>query len=615
MNKNNNFIKRLTLFIKSHFDALLVDILMIPAAWYGAYWLHFNLEAIPGQTLLHATYYLPILLVTQALAFWFLGLYRGIWSFTSLPDLMRILKAVVIGTLASWLLLYFAQSEIPRSTFILYAWLLINLLSGVRVATRWTQSYHNAFQNGKRALIVGAGQAADLLLRELVKNSGTKNYLPIAIVDDDPKKQGCEIHGIRVAGHLDDIPQLVISKNIELVIIAIPSVQAAVIRKVVNLCKEAKVEFRTIPRLNDIVTGQATINSFRNVALEDLLGREPVHLNWQGITEIISGKKILISGGGGSIGSELCRQVAYLAPLSLIITDNSEFNLYTIDRDLRSKFPNLHLISKLIDITDSSAIQGVMQKHHPDIVFHAAAYKHVPLLEYQIRAAIRNNILGTRNIAEAAAKNNVATFVLISTDKAVYPSNIMGATKRAAEIICQNYNSVANTNFITVRFGNVLGSAGSVVPLFQTQLEQGLDLTVTHPEITRYFMTIPEATQLILQATLLGKGGEIFVLNMGEPVKITALAEQIIYLSGKKLGEDVNIVFTGLRPGEKLHEELFHKDEELIPTQHEKILQSKHQLIESAKLNKLLDKMKVLIESYNCDEELQKILFNLISKQ
>jgi FlaA1/EpsC-like NDP-sugar epimerase len=504
--------------------------------------------------------------------------------------------------------------QIPRSVIPIYAWLLVSLLGGTRLLYRWfRRGRSKVLQDEKRVLVIGAGQAADLLLREFAKKSlVTNSYNVVAIVDDDAAKVGCELHGVRIVGLLNKTPEVIAKYDVELVVIAMPSAKAEVIRDVVECCKNADAEFRIVPRLSDLVAGGVTINTLREVSVEDLLGREPVALDWKGIAKTINGKKVLVSGGGGSIGSELCRQISSLSPSMLIIVDNSEFNLYEIDKELRVKFPYLHLVVCLVDVTDLVAVQGVMKKYKPEIIFHAAAYKHVPLLEYQARTAVRNNILGTYNIAKAACDNNVASFVLISTDKAVNPANIMGATKRAAEIICQNLNGTSSTHFITVRFGNVLNSAGSVIPLFKEQLTAGKDLTVTHPEVTRYFMTIPEATQLILQSVVLGKEGEIFVLDMGEPIKIKDLAEQMIYLSGKKLGEDVNIAYIGLRPGEKLYEELFYNAEELFPTTHMKIKQASYQASEWKKISAYLASFDKICASSGGNKECRELLLQMV---
>lgn len=608
-------IKKLNVIWQRRFVFLLIDILTIPISWYSAYWLRFNLGKIPPQELLQASSLLPFLMMMQFLVFWFFGLYRGIWNFASLPDLIRILKSVLVGVVFFLVLLFFIplKIQILRSIIPIYAWLLVSLLGGARLLYRWFRGhYYGGLKTGRKTLLVGAGQAADLLLREFAKGSVLNIYSVVAMVDDNPAKVGCEIQGIRVLGELDQIPEIINQYEIEIVVIAMPSATTELVRKVVAYCQDAKIEFRTVPGISDLINGKVTVNTLREVSIEDLLGRDQVALDWEGIAKTVGGKKILVSGGGGSIGSELCRQIACLSPALLIIVDNSEFNLYTIDKKLRAKFPHLRLVSGLIDVVDLVAIQTIITQYQPQIIFHAAAYKHVPLLEDQIRAAVRNNILGTYNLAKVAAANNVATFVLISTDKAVNPTNIMGATKRAAEIVCQNFNGKTSTHFTTVRFGNVLGSAGSVIPLFREQLASGQDLTVTHPEVTRYFMTILEATQLILQATILGNSGEIFVLDMGESIKIKTLAEQMIYLSGKKIGEEVNIVYIGLRPGEKLYEELFYSSEELLPTVHLKIKQAKYRTLEWEEISSYLHLFEQLCTSSASAAEFKEPLLKMV---
>lgn len=603
---------RVSKFFSRRLIVIFADLIAIPIAWYSAYLLRFNLDFIPATELSNATHLLPMFLIAQALAFWVFKLYRGIWSLASMPDLIRILKAVLLGIGIALIGLLFVPFKIPRSIVPIYSWLLVSLLGGTRLLYRWAKNYNKGnLKTGKRTLIVGAGSAADLLLRELKKNT-VDGYNVLAIVDDNPAKFRCELHGVRVRGSLDLIPKLIDKYHIELVIIAMPSAKAPVVRKVINFCREAAVESRTMPSLTDLVNGKVPVGALREISVEDLLGREQVTLDWEGIGKIIKDQRILVTGGGGSIGSELCRQIALLAPGHLTIIDNSEFNLYAIDKELREKFPKLDLTAHLVDVVDFVAINKTIEKHKPDIVFHAAAYKHVPLVENQARAATRNNILGTYNVANAAAYNAVKKFVLVSTDKAVNPSNIMGATKRAAEIICQSFNGRVSTQFTTVRFGNVLGSTGSVIPLFKEQLQSGQDLTVTDPKITRYFMTILEATQLILQATVLSTEGEIFVLDMGEPIKIKDLAEQMIYLSGKKLGEDVNITYIGLRPGEKLYEELFYNHEQLAPTKHIKIRKARYEVMQWNKIPAYINRLEKLCLACEEEKKFKELLLEMV---
>jgi len=587
------------------------DLLILPLAWFGAYFLRFNFEPIPHPVLNHAIEVLPLVMFLQVLCYWRFGLHRGVWRFASIPDLLRIIQTTVIGSgLITLALFFFTKVQlIPRSVIPIYALLLIILLGGSRLLVRWKKDYGRLFTQGKRVLIVGAGQAGEGLVRDLLRYVD-KQYFPLAFVDDDSRKQNKEIQGVRVVGKCRDIPNIIAQIPIDLIIIALPSASSARMREIMEYCGQTKVPVRTLPSLKDIANGLININSLREVSLEDLLGREPINLEWQKINKKIQNKVLLVTGAGGSIGSELCRQIAKLGPKKLVVIEHSEYNLYALEQEFKQSFPHLVLRSHLCSVTDEIAIRQLMRRYVPDIVFHAAAYKHVPMLENQIRTAVLNNVIGTKIVAEAAVAAGVKEFVLISTDKAVNPTNVMGATKRIAEIFCQNYNQQVETKFTTVRFGNVLGSAGSVVPLFKQQLAAGGPLTVTHPDITRYFMTIPEASQLILQASVLGKGGEIFVLDMGEPIKISYLAEQMIRLSGRSLDE-VGIVYTGLRPGEKLHEELFHEQEQLGETTHSKILHAQHREISWDLLKQLFGEIKLACDQFEYDK-LHEIIYTLV---
>lgn len=552
--------------------AFLHDLFMIPAAWFGAYWLRFNLGTIPPEFLHSATRWLPVVVVIQAGTFIYFQLYRGHWRFASLPDLLRIINAVVVGALLLLTAIFVASrlEGIPRSVFPLYGVLLVGMLGFPRLIYRWLKDRRLYMGEGKRVLIVGAGRAGDMLVRDMFRDP-SRALIPVGFVDDKAGKIGMDIQGVRVLDTTERLPDLVEQYGIDLIILALPSAHSTDMQRIVDLCERSGVPFRTLPRVQDLVEGRIAIDSVRDVGIDDLLGREPVTLDWDSIRRELYGKRVLVTGGGGSIGAELCRQIAKIGPESLVLLEQCEFNLFEIERELRKSFPKLLLEVCLGDVVDAVLVDQVMQRYRPEVVFHAAAYKHVPMLEHQVRQATRNNILGTRTVALAANRHNVDAFVMISTDKAVNPANVMGASKRIAEIFCQSLDRRSQTRFITVRFGNVLGSAGSVVPLFREQLRAGGPLTVTHPEMIRYFMTIPEACQLILQAGAMGRGGEIFVLDMGEPVKITYLAEQMIRLAGREPGKDIEIVYTGLRPGEKLFEELFH-EKELSGTAHRKIL-------------------------------------------
>jgi len=560
--------------VRSKWAAFIHDLLSIPIAWFGAYWLRFNLGHIPKDIFLDALVMLPWVMAFQAIAFWWFGLYRGVWRFASIPDLSRIVKAVLVGCMMTLLGVFLVMrlQNLPRSVLPIYGMLLLMLLGGSRFIYRWLKDKHAlVYSRQRRVLVVGAGRAGDGLVRDLLRNP-KEGYVPVAFVDDRIGKVGREVQGLRVLGESEDIPRLVKQHAIDSIMIALPSANSKEMRRIVHICEATEKPVRTLPSMNDLVSGLVNVKSLRNIQLDDLLGRDPVNLDWDGIKKAIYGRIVLVSGGGGSIGSELCRQILRCAPKQLIIFDNSEYHLFILQQELSAKY-STNICYHLADLCDGPAIWSLFKKYTPQVVFHAAAYKHVPMLENQIRQAARNNILGTYTIAEASVLSNVQKFVLVSTDKAVNPTNIMGATKRAAEMVCQHFNQKNSTKFITVRFGNVLGSRGSVVETFSKQLEKNKPITVTHPEVTRFFMTTQEACQLILQALSLGEGGELLVLDMGEPIKIRFMAEQMIRLAGK-MDDDIKIKYTGLRPGEKLYEELFHRKEELMTTQHAKIFRA-----------------------------------------
>jgi FlaA1/EpsC-like NDP-sugar epimerase len=586
--------------------------LMVPAAWLGAFWLRFNLGHIPSGYLEQALALLPMVVMVQAVFFWSMGLYRGVWRFASMPDLLRIVKATALGTMTvlGSTLLVTRMENVPRSVFVLYGILLPVLLGGPRMAYRWLKDHRLYSATGRRVLIVGAGRAGEALVRDLRRDTKW-GYQPVGFVDDEARRSGREVHGVRVLGRTEDIPDLIEKFGIEVILIAIPSAGPRKMQRIVAVCEQTGIPFRTLPRLRDALSGVVSARDLREVAIEDLLGRDPVTLDWRSISDGLAGKTVLVTGGGGSIGAELCRQAARLGPSALVVFENSELNLFRIERELRRSFPDLVLHARLGDIRETAAVRFAFAEYQPDIVFHAAAYKHVPMLQDQAREAVRNNVIGTRNVAHMAAALGCEAFVLISTDKAVNPTNVMGATKRVAEIVCQSLNGQGPTRFMTVRFGNVLDSAGSVVPTFREQIAAGGPVTVTHPEITRYFMTIPEASQLILQAAVAGKGGEIFVLDMGEPVRIRDLAEQMIRLSGKRPGVDVPIVFTGLRPGEKLYEELFHEAERLAPTGHEKLRLAHVRQVDQGTLARSLEEMEAACAAYD-EQRLGQLLKVLV---
>lgn len=510
--------------------------------------------------------------------------FQGWWRFVSISDLLAIVKASLVSTLILVVLWFGLLSAEPlrrhlqnfttfsQAIFILDMFATIVLLGGLRMAVRL---YHEEFHTEqaiklKRFLIIGAGNAGEALLRELHRMP-IEQYDVIGFIDDDPAKKGVSIHGIPVLGRVDQLAQICKQQNIDEIAIAMPSATAKQLRKVVQICEGAKVHFQTVPSVTDIASGRYKVSQIRTVDINDLLGREAVQLDLDIIKQYLQDKVILVTGAGGSIGSEMCRQVCHFNPKLLLLVEQAENALFFIERELRKSFPQVAMETLICDITDNVRVGQIFEHFKPDVVIHAAAHKHVPLMEINPGEAIKNNVVGTRTVADAADKYGTENFVMISTDKAVNPTSIMGSSKRVAEMYIQDLNRTSKTHFVTVRFGNVLGSNGSVVPIFKSQIAAGGPVTVTHPEMRRYFMTIPEASQLVLQAAAMGKGGEIFVLDMGEPVKIVDLAKELITLSGFRPGEDIEIIFTGTRPGEKLFEELSIKGEDMIPTRHSKI--------------------------------------------
>ena len=551
-------------------DLVMVLVSLLATAWVIAS-MTGQVFSVGGRTVLE----LAAVVTVQTPVLWATGLYKGLWRFASFEDLWNIARAALFGTFLVVLTLAAMRGAAIAAWFpslLVYPVLLFSLLGLPRMCYRfWKDSRISAPVHStptQRVIILGAGRSGALLEKELRHRGG---HEVVGFLDDDPRLRGAQVHGIPVLGPIDQLPRFGRETSVDLVIIAMPSASNQQMQRIVGICEESGFEFRTLPTLQDLGNKATRLGDLKRVAIDDLLGREPVSLDWTSIREGLAGKRVMITGGGGSIGSELCRQIARLNPVELIVVDHSEYALYRIDHELRSDYQDLVFQSVLGDVCDPATVEKVVGDFKPDMIFHAAAYKHLPMLQSQLREAFRNNVLGTKRLAEAAERHGIGTFVLISTDKAVNPANVMGATKRVAEMYCQSMNAHSNTRFITVRFGNVLNSNGSVVPLFQEQIERGGPVTVTHPEISRYFMTIAEASQLIMQAAVLGTGGEIYVLDMGEPVKITYLAEQLIRLAGKTPGRDIQIVYTGLRPGEKLFEELFHELEPNEQTSHEKI--------------------------------------------
>ena len=511
-------------------------------------------------------YTLPFLLILRIAFFGHFGLYRSGWRYAGLRDSIRIIQATLISSMVFivCVILTHKTLEITYSSFVFVAdWMLITfIIIGSRFSMRIKKEILSMKRSGKKnILIVGAGSGGSLLLREIAANSNL-NYFVRGFIDDDSEKQGMLIQGIPIVGTRAELPTLIHTLFIEEVFIAIPSASGKAIRDIIETCNTLGIKFKTLPTITDIVDGKVAFSDLREVDILDLLRRDPIKLDTSKISKNLKNEVVLVTGGGGSIGSELCRQISLYHPKELILVELSEFNLYQIERELVLKFPDLKIFPYIADIKNEHRLRSVFEKHKPSLVFHAAAYKHVPIMEINPEEAVLNNLKGTMNVAQIADKFGCREFVMISTDKAVRPSSIMGATKRTAEKFVQSFNTTSDTNFISVRFGNVLDSSGSVLPLFKEQIIRGGPVTVTHPEITRYFMLIPEAAQLVLEAATLGKNGEIFILDMGEPVKIIDLARNLIQLMGKKPNVDIDIIFTGLRPGEKLHEELMYDGSE-----------------------------------------------------
>ena len=514
--------------------------------------------------------------------FFGLGLYQGMWRFTSVRDFWKLAQACFVSMLLIMAIVLFIYRFLgfSRAVFILDGGLTFFLAGGLRMAIRLYFASQTRFQeNGRffyqpkhqtRVLIVGAGAAGEKILREIFDNYQI-HYEVVGFIDDDPVKQGRSIHGVPVLGHLDDMHEIIAGKKIDEILIAIPSASGEEMRRIIDICKGCNIFYKTLPGIGEIIDGRVSVKVLRDVRYEDLLGRPPVQLDTTGIRSYLDGRTILITGCGGSIGSELCRQVIKYQPHSLILVDANEANLFHIQMELQHELYYQTCTTILGHVQDRGLMTSVFQKFRPQVVFHAAAYKHVPMLERNPWEAVTNNIVGTKVVMELAVEYGVKRFVLVSTDKAVKPTNVMGASKRVAELLLQSFQG-SGTKFVAVRFGNVVGSSGSVIPLFRRQIEQGGPVTVTHPDVNRYFMTIPEAAQMIIQAGAMGEGGEVFILRMGTPVKILDMARDLIRLSGKEPDKDIKIVFTGLREGEKLYEELITVGEGIGPTKHEKIM-------------------------------------------
>lgn len=559
---NQLLIKKIFLMIYDALAVIAASILALVLRFEGKY------HEIPREYVERSLQYIIIVIVITIIIFYTFRLYDSLWSYAGATELSSILCASILSAGVQMAVMVLMAMPMPRSYYLFYGVCLFAMVAVSRYSYRTFRTIVKRQKLAKECtnvLMVGAGGAGNMLVREIC-NSSHVNKRVVCIVDDAKAKQGSYLHGVKIMGGRGDIPRLVKKYQVDEIMIALPSAPAREIKEILDICKETGCEMKRLPGMYQLVNGEVSISTLKEVEVNDLLGREPVEVDLSAILDYVAGKTVLVTGGGGSIGSEICRQVAEHNPKRLVIVDIYENTTYDIQNELKAAYPNLDLTVLIASVRNTKRIDFIFQKFRPDIVYHAAAHKHVPLMEDSPNEAVKNNVLGTLKVVQAADRWKVRRFVMISTDKAVNPTNIMGATKRICEMIIQTYNNHSKTEFVAVRFGNVLGSNGSVIPLFKKQISQGGPVTVTHPDIIRYFMTIKEAVSLVLQAGAYAKGGEIFVLDMGEPVKIADLARNLILLSGHKPEEDIPIVYTGLRPGEKLYEEMLMDEEGLQET-------------------------------------------------
>ena len=570
---------------------------LISVANVTAFALRFEGDIPPDQVRLFLRG-LPFVLAIYAVGLAVFGIHRGLWRYVGLHDLGRILWASFTTSVVLYGVLHGLLGWVtyPRSVIILTGILSGLLLAGIRLGVRWFREWLRVLSPmARRVLVVGAGNAGELLIGNMLSTEGS-HYRPVGLVDDDPFKWKMKIHGVPVVGAIVDIPALAHGLVVHEIIVAIPSASTGLKQRILTASEGCKVPIKILPSMKQLLTNPEALRQIRPMSLEDLLQREPIQMDRQELHPLLEGKRVLVTGAGGSIGAELCRQIARYQPALLILFERYENGLYALDLELRNQFPKVRIISTLGDVTVHDRVIEVFRQTSPEIIFHAAAHKHVPLMELNPKEAVRNNVFGTKTVAEAALACGVERFVLISTDKAVNPTSVMGATKRVAEDLLKSLIRRGQTRFTVVRFGNVLGSNGSVVPLFTDQIRRGGPVTVTHPEIKRFFMTIPEAVQLVLQASQLGLGGEVFVLDMGEQVKVADLARNMIVLSGLVPDQDIQIVYSGLRPGEKLYEEVFDKAEQVEPTSHIKIRRASSSLeIQSDRLNQAIAALETAV--------------------
>ena len=576
----------------------------------------FHIMNVPSEYLDEVWRTIPYMAIVTLVIFWFLRLYSSLWSYAGALEMMYVVSACVLDAITNAALILVRNwgdmFPVPRSFYVLYGIFLFILVMGCRYSYRRLRVLRNMRRAGvyrRNVLVIGAGDAGNQIIKE-ISNSRYVRKKVVGVIDDDRNKIGNYIHGAKVVGDRNDILAKVQELHVHEIIIAMPSANQKQIKEILDICKDTGCTLKRLPGIYQLVNGDVSVSKLKDVDANDLLGRDPVCVDLQSIMDYVSGKVIMVTGGGGSIGSELCRQIAAHKPKLLIIVDIYENTTYDVQNELKVKFPELNLVVLIASVRNTNRMNWIFEHYKPEIIYHAAAHKHVPLMEDSPNEAIKNNVLGTWKIVQAADRYGVKKFVMISSDKAVNPTNIMGASKRICEMIIQTYNRRSKTDFVAVRFGNVLGSNGSVIPLFQKQIERGGPVTVTHPDIVRYFMTIPEAVSLVLQAGAYAKGGEIFVLDMGEPVKILDLAKNLILLSGHKPDEDIHIVFTGLRPGEKLYEEMLMDEEGLQDTANKLMHIGKPIELDEEKFMQQLEDLKeyVVTEPDDIREVVKKIV-------
>jgi FlaA1/EpsC-like NDP-sugar epimerase len=600
---------------KNFYLILVIDAILIVVAYLFAYLLRFEGQ-IPKQEWKNFIATIPYILPFKILVFIYFGLYRGMWRYTSLVDLLNVLKATLTSSALIILTILFIYrfQGFPRSIFIIDGFLTFIFIGGVRVAIRLFLSekekglpsllqfnpfaQRKAIRPSKGLLIIGAGDAGEKMLRE-IRDNPRLNYEVIGFLDDDSNKKGMRIHGVEVLGSIARIHDMAYRDEMDEILIAMPSASAKQMRRIIEACEGTGLKTRTTPGIGELIDGKVSFKTIREVSFEDLLGRDPVKLDMERIGGYLAGKVVLVSGAGGSIGTELCRQISLFAPKILVLLDKTENSLFHLEMEFRQRYPKITIMPVLGDVQNESFLEKLFKVNKPQVVFHAAAFKHVPIVELNPWEGVFNNVIGTKNIVETSHKFGIERFIMISTDKAVRPSSVMGATKRVAEMITSCYALSNPTRFVSVRFGNVIGSEGSVIHLFKKQIERYGPVTVTDPEITRYFMTIPESCKLILQAGALGNGGEIFILDMGTPIKIVDMARDLIRRSGFKPDVDIEIKFTGLRPGEKLHEELITEGEGIVRTPYDKIFVLKGDTCDLNWLNQKIEELVKLAKEQN----------------